>query len=106
MRLRHAGREVRRWAGRGSDGGGPGGSGSASQAPIRSTPAAHSTRGAAVTHVPGLFRTEDYARALFAYVNPEFPDSEVDLRVAHRMKREVVIEGAKNPGSPTRHTEP
>ncbi|WP_413758574.1 helix-turn-helix domain-containing protein [Streptomyces sp. MMBL 11-3] len=48
----------------------------------------------AVTHVPGLFQTEDYARALFAYMNPEFPAGEVDLRVAHRMKRKVVIEGA------------
>ncbi|MGQ4420216.1 helix-turn-helix domain-containing protein [Streptomyces sp. SAS_269] len=47
----------------------------------------------AVIHVPGLFQTEDYARALFAYLNPEFPDNEVDLRVEHRMKRRVVIEG-------------
>ncbi|MCZ0989325.1 helix-turn-helix domain-containing protein [Streptomyces diastatochromogenes] len=47
----------------------------------------------AVIHVPGLFQTEDYARALFAYLNPEFPDSEVDLRVEHRMKRRVVING-------------
>ncbi|MFC8091609.1 helix-turn-helix domain-containing protein [Streptomyces sp. NPDC057301] len=48
----------------------------------------------AVTHVPGLFQTEDYAHALFAYMNPEFPDSEVALRVDHRMKRKVVVEGA------------
>ncbi|MGW2646640.1 helix-turn-helix domain-containing protein [Streptomyces sp. NPDC001393] len=47
----------------------------------------------AVIHVPGLFQTEDYARALFAYMNPEFQDSEVDLRVEHRMKRRVVIDG-------------
>ncbi|MEU9174649.1 helix-turn-helix transcriptional regulator [Streptomyces sp. NPDC048420] len=47
----------------------------------------------AVIHVPGLFQTEDYARALFAYMNPEFPDDEVELRVAHRMRRKVVIEG-------------
>lgn len=47
----------------------------------------------AVIHVPGLFQTEDYARALFAYMNPEFPDAEVELRVAHRMKRRVIIEG-------------
>jgi hypothetical protein len=26
-------------------------------------------------------------------MNPEFPDSEVDLRVEHRMKRQVVIDG-------------
>ncbi len=47
----------------------------------------------AVIHVPGLFQTEEYARALFAYMNPEFPDSEVRVRVDHRMKRKVVIEG-------------
>ncbi|MFB7504859.1 helix-turn-helix domain-containing protein [Streptomyces broussonetiae] len=47
----------------------------------------------AVIHVPGLFQTEDYARALFAHMNPEFPDSEVDLRVEHRMGRRVVIDG-------------
>lgn len=47
----------------------------------------------AVIHVPGLFQTEDYARALFAFMNPEFPDAEVELRVAHRMKRRVIIEG-------------
>ncbi|MEU7424128.1 DUF5753 domain-containing protein [Streptomyces sp. NPDC040750] len=47
----------------------------------------------AVIHVPGLLQTEDYARSLFAYMNPEFPDAEVDLRVEHRMRRRVVIEG-------------
>ncbi|WP_329293427.1 helix-turn-helix transcriptional regulator [Streptomyces pseudovenezuelae] len=43
-------------------------------------------------HIPGLLQTEDYARALFSYVNAEFPPSEVDLRVEHRMKRRVIIE--------------
>ncbi|MEW1773884.1 helix-turn-helix transcriptional regulator [Streptomyces sp. NPDC086777] len=47
----------------------------------------------AVIHVPGLFQTEAYARALFAFMNPEFPATEVDLRVEHRMKRRVVITG-------------
>lgn len=50
-------------------------------------------RDVAVIHVPGLFQTEDYARALFAYMNPEFPDGEVDDRVGHRMRRKVIIEG-------------
>ncbi|MFD7456232.1 MULTISPECIES: helix-turn-helix domain-containing protein [unclassified Streptomyces] len=45
-------------------------------------------------HVPGLLQTEDYARALFSYVNPEFPQDEVARRVEHRMKRRVIIEGA------------
>ncbi|MFF2199376.1 DUF5753 domain-containing protein [Streptomyces sp. NPDC058145] len=43
-------------------------------------------------HVPGLLQTEDYARALFSYVNPEFPAGEVSLRVEHRMRRRVIIE--------------
>ncbi|GEC05865.1 transcriptional regulator [Streptomyces spinoverrucosus] len=43
-------------------------------------------------HVPGLLQTKDYARALFSYVNPEFPDDEVEHRVDHRMKRRVIIE--------------
>lgn len=43
-------------------------------------------------HVPGLLQTEEYARALFSYVNPEFPESEVERWVEHRMKRKVIIE--------------
>jgi transcriptional regulator with XRE-family HTH domain len=43
-------------------------------------------------HVPGLLQTEDYALALFSFVNPEFSRSEVERRVEHRMKRRVIIE--------------
>ncbi|MFI9807171.1 helix-turn-helix transcriptional regulator [Streptomyces sp. NPDC052301] len=43
-------------------------------------------------HVPGLLQTEEYARALFSYVNPDFPESELERRVEHRMRRRVVIE--------------
>jgi transcriptional regulator with XRE-family HTH domain len=43
-------------------------------------------------HIPGLLQTPDYARALFSYVNPEFPAGEVERWVAHRMKRRVIIE--------------
>ncbi|GGL74893.1 transcriptional regulator [Streptomyces fumigatiscleroticus] len=43
-------------------------------------------------HIPGLLQTADYGRALFAYVNPEFPDSEVERWVEHRVKRRVIIE--------------
>ncbi|MFB8772986.1 helix-turn-helix domain-containing protein [Streptomyces broussonetiae] len=45
-------------------------------------------------HVPGLLQTSDYARALFSYMNPEFPASDVERRVAHRMSRRVIIERA------------
>ncbi|MFC9845629.1 helix-turn-helix domain-containing protein [Streptomyces sp. NPDC060223] len=44
-------------------------------------------------HVPGLFQTEEYARAVFSYRVPELPDSELELRVRHRMERKVVIKG-------------
>ncbi|MQY34992.1 hypothetical protein SRB17_29640 [Streptomyces sp. RB17] len=45
-------------------------------------------------HVPGLLQTADYARSLFSYVNPEFPQSDVELWVDHRMTRRVIIERA------------
>ncbi|MCT9084273.1 helix-turn-helix domain-containing protein [Streptomyces fulvoviolaceus] len=43
-------------------------------------------------HVPGLFQTEDYARAVFSYRVPEPPENDLELRVRHRMERKVVIE--------------
>ncbi|WP_306323588.1 MULTISPECIES: helix-turn-helix transcriptional regulator [unclassified Streptomyces] len=46
----------------------------------------------AVIHVPGLLQTEAYARALFAYMSPELPKSELELWVEHRMRRRSVIE--------------
>lgn len=43
-------------------------------------------------HVPGLLQTEDYARSLFAYVNPDFPESDRARWVEHRMRRRVVLD--------------
>ena len=43
-------------------------------------------------HIPGLFQTEDYARAIFSYRVPELPADDVELRVRHRLDRKVVIE--------------
>ncbi|GGW17562.1 transcriptional regulator [Streptomyces capoamus] len=43
-------------------------------------------------HVPGLLQTPEYARALFAYVNPEFPEGDIERWVEHRMRRRVIIE--------------
>ncbi|MBC2908270.1 helix-turn-helix domain-containing protein [Streptomyces cupreus] len=45
-------------------------------------------------HVPGLLQTADYARGLFTFVNPEFPESDVERWVEHRMKRRIIIERA------------
>jgi transcriptional regulator with XRE-family HTH domain len=46
-----------------------------------------------ITHVPGLLQTPDYARAVYSYMVPELPDSELEPRVEHRMRRRVTIEG-------------
>ncbi|WP_217168844.1 helix-turn-helix transcriptional regulator [Streptomyces sp. AC512_CC834] len=46
-----------------------------------------------VTHVPGLLQTPDYARAVFRYMRPDLPESELAPRVEHRMRRRKAIEG-------------
>ncbi|MEV7220225.1 helix-turn-helix transcriptional regulator [Streptomyces sp. NPDC093681] len=46
-----------------------------------------------ITHVPGLLQTPDYARAVFRYMRPDLPESELAPRVEHRMRRRKVIEG-------------
>ncbi|MFJ8492291.1 helix-turn-helix domain-containing protein [Streptomyces sp. NPDC094038] len=43
-------------------------------------------------HIPGLFQTEDYARAIFSYRVPELPTGDLELRVRHRMARRAVLE--------------
>ncbi|MFI8432979.1 helix-turn-helix domain-containing protein [Streptomyces sp. NPDC079020] len=42
-------------------------------------------------HLPGLFHTEDHARAVFQLFLPALPRLEVELRVAHRLARQSVI---------------
>ncbi|WP_370415169.1 DUF5753 domain-containing protein [Streptomyces fradiae] len=44
-------------------------------------------------HLPGLFQTEDHARATFALPIPPLPRLEVELRVAHRLAGQRVISG-------------
>ncbi|MFJ8820385.1 helix-turn-helix domain-containing protein [Streptomyces sp. NPDC102467] len=46
-----------------------------------------------ITHVPGLLQTADYARAVYSYVSPGLPTSELEPRVEHRMRRRTAIEG-------------
>ncbi|MET7649744.1 MULTISPECIES: helix-turn-helix transcriptional regulator [unclassified Streptomyces] len=43
--------------------------------------------------VPGPLQTADYARAVFAYRIPELPAEELELRVQHRTRRKVMLEG-------------
>ncbi|ADI06707.1 DNA-binding protein [Streptomyces bingchenggensis BCW-1] len=46
-------------------------------------------------HLPGLFQTEDHARALFDLFLPPLPRLEVELRVAHRLARQSALLGDK-----------
>ncbi|MEU3278098.1 helix-turn-helix domain-containing protein [Streptomyces antibioticus] len=48
-----------------------------------------------IAYVPGLLQTPDYARAVFGYMRPELPESELTPRVEHRMRRHSVIEGER-----------
>ncbi|MGW3496973.1 helix-turn-helix domain-containing protein [Streptomyces sp. NPDC001020] len=45
-----------------------------------------------VMHVPGLLQTEEYARGVFGAVLPPLTRLQVELRVAHRMERQQVLE--------------
>ncbi|MFE1378668.1 helix-turn-helix domain-containing protein [Streptomyces sp. NPDC058740] len=42
--------------------------------------------------LPGLFQTENYARALFTGTTPKLPEAEVEARVEHRMKRVQIFD--------------
>ncbi|WP_309484151.1 helix-turn-helix domain-containing protein [Streptomyces himalayensis] len=49
-------------------------------------------------HLPGLLQTEDHARAVFEAVIPPLPAADVDVRVAHRMDRQQVLDRPEPPG--------
>lgn len=59
---------------------------------------AMSLRTLQTAHIPGMFQTEDHARALFDLFVPALPRLEVELRVAHRLARLGVV--ATDPGVP------
>ncbi|WP_328902022.1 DUF5753 domain-containing protein [Streptomyces sp. NBC_00441] len=55
-------------------------------------------RTAQTVHLPGLLHTDDYARAVFGAVLPKLSPLEVELRVAHRMDRQRVLD--RRPSTP------
>ncbi|KOV74231.1 MULTISPECIES: helix-turn-helix domain-containing protein [Streptomyces] len=52
---------------------------------------------AVTVHLPGLLQTEDHARAVFEAVIPRLPSDEVDVRVAHRIDRQRVLDRPSPP---------
>jgi len=53
-------------------------------------------RTAQTIHLPGLFQTEDHARAIFEFTVPRLRRLEVELRVEHRLRRQGILNG-QNP---------
>jgi transcriptional regulator with XRE-family HTH domain len=50
-------------------------------------------RSVQTSHLPGLLQTADHARGVFAaVVMPPLPPSQVEARVSHRIRRQVVLE--------------
>lgn len=43
-------------------------------------------------HVPGLMQLGEYARAIFAAALPPLPDSEIELRVVQRLRRQQALD--------------
>ncbi|MFF9767554.1 helix-turn-helix domain-containing protein [Streptomyces sp. NPDC014636] len=52
---------------------------------------------AVTVHLPGLLQTEDHARAVFEAVIPRLSSDEVDVRVAHRIDRQQVLDRPSPP---------
>ena len=44
-----------------------------------------------ITHIPGVFQTEDYTRTVFGYAIPPLPENELEARVAQRLERSGVL---------------
>ncbi|MES4901299.1 MULTISPECIES: helix-turn-helix transcriptional regulator [unclassified Streptomyces] len=44
-----------------------------------------------ITHAPGLFQTEDYARTVFSFTFPRLPQTEMEARLAFRMERQRIL---------------
>lgn len=51
-------------------------------------------RAAYSMHIPGLLQTSDHALALFRVVVPQLPEREIALRLALRVERQTILEGA------------
>src|ERR1700754_2593415 len=58
---------------------------------------AEGLRVSTMTHMPGQFQTEAYARALFGAAIPPLPVEEFEARVSHRVQRQQAID---RPGAP------
>lgn len=49
------------------------------------------------THMPGLLQTAAHARAVFEHGMPLLPPSQIEARVAHRSRRQAILDGDAAP---------
>ncbi|MFG2672417.1 helix-turn-helix domain-containing protein [Streptomyces sp. NPDC048445] len=56
---------------------------------------AQTMRVASVIHIPGLLQTREHARVVIGDVVPALAPYEVEHRVSHRLKRQVVLQGSE-----------
>ncbi|MEU1781303.1 helix-turn-helix transcriptional regulator [Streptomyces abikoensis] len=52
-----------------------------------------------ITYVPGIFQTEDYARALFGSAIPALPEAQLNARVEHRTRRRQIYDRKTPPAT-------
>ncbi|MFF8598201.1 helix-turn-helix domain-containing protein [Streptomyces sp. NPDC015232] len=50
---------------------------------------------AVTTHIPGLLQTEEHARAVFDTAAPPLPAPDLEARLALRLRRQEVLDGAR-----------
>ncbi|MET9292812.1 helix-turn-helix transcriptional regulator [Streptomyces sp. NPDC003077] len=50
-----------------------------------------------ISHIPGLMQTENQVRAIVSYSLPELSEAELEARVAHRLRRRVILDRASPP---------
>ncbi|WP_031517749.1 helix-turn-helix domain-containing protein [Streptomyces sp. NRRL F-5123] len=50
-----------------------------------------SMRAVQITHIPGVFQTEDYTRTMFSNTVLPLPQAELEARIAHRLERSGVL---------------
>lgn len=44
-----------------------------------------------IAHPPGLTQTEDYSRAVFSFTFPRLAKEDIEVRIAHRMRRAKIL---------------
>ncbi|MFF3751316.1 helix-turn-helix domain-containing protein [Streptomyces sp. NPDC002018] len=50
-----------------------------------------------IAHIPGLLQTEEHINAIFAETDPPLMDADLERRISHRLRRQVILKGERPP---------